>query len=1546
MRKISYLLAVVCLFIGQIVEGQTWIGNKYKDQVFTNSTVSGISLTLPNISLQNNVQKAVIKVEFNLGDIYELGNLPFTGDVEFSLELEDPNGAVVSNAFKQDRYSLSINENEPQSTLGIDLTEKLQAISNVEGYNISVRFISFDMDANNSDVLTYINSNKRLKLKYIAEYGLNSTNSTATPLSFEGNNQRLKNRVVSLKWNGNSKENPNYEVQVLRLYNTNPTKEKVDNITTTVDWNKALKFYTESTAENIELTVPQGTGFYAWRVRPIGTYFEGGMGNSKNFGSWASSQAYQGATVSIYLTEGNNVIQGTTTPNNFFFLTDPNDTINWIYSRTFSEGNKQSESISYANGLQQTVQGQAYIASNGKTIVSQTVNDYMGRPTITTLPVPVSGDLGGGFKHGFVTNENGEIYSAKDFDSDGNLSNPDPMDQTNVQGLGYYSEANNTESNIPSAQGFPFSQTRYLNDGSGRLMETSGPGLAYSIGANVDGRGHTVKNYYGAVSEDELVRVFGDEAPNHESVTKNIVIDQNNIATVTYINKEGQTIATCMSIQDSDLGNLEELDNYTPTSFSINDVANKSLLINGAYVSSKRVVLLEAESNFSVSYELSCNDLDMPCVGGEVDCGLEVSVKIHHIESGQVTELLAGNSISLAPIACENGIKTVDFGTQALSPGTYIIEKRLSVNEDSISVNVSTSTEKVNQTVTPLIEWFEGKLKAIQCPADIDNYYADVEILAGLFNEMWDAESAEKLTKISAIESYLGVSNYIDTNHNVVIGYDPTSDAVVPKPIKAVISSGCCPQITIPIEYIPSFQCPTSWDWNDSKTYVSNTNMLNDPEGTLLPGDQYSIDFEGYAISVLETCFRTESIDRQARVNYAKGFLYANQDSLYTEYANDVNVPTDERMEADQAAMAGWKEGDLNRMVYYMITDQYQSKNAHNLEGEKEPELAGDYQAKLCDPEYTGNMKNPYINECSGDNCTKYTCDELTQCWTTQVFRLRRLLMDGAYELKDGDVVVSDETKTREEDGEESYNSTFTGDFSYWEYVLLCGHWEWWRDPPSDCIFKKANKHENIDLAEDLPANSKIPDFHMIEQFLTCSGYQFAGIVKEDSEGIDYSEIENNSIYGSNNPLVDDFDGGKGYAYSKRQDAEWSGLDRVKDLFPYTQDPVYAWKYYHYAPKNIKDIATENPYTSILTLPLPDGSQILLPENYDFSTNFNLEYSNCFVNPNVCTNELGEEIPCCVDENNDLRPCNFCALDQPYINCEFTHESWSAGERESFYLQLTKYETPTAEEWGATIKAYYPDEAIVPECDEAMTVSQFKADHLTSLKNMISECEEACMTDIRLSVFRDSIKSALFERNCYTQDGCRTADDATSHIIPEEDLDAIVNRIAEQCTQQCQINTVSCSDAPCRSIYNRKASWGSTPYVQDEEVNVHPVDITFGAGGSSSDITQETLTFTDGGKDYNILYIKTEEVPKPSHWDLREWEQAQSWNPYLEFPNACDPAIEQKLAEVDAAQPGDMLEYSDRTYQPIDMQNLPDTKDVQSGKMEFKIDNEGTDISE
>ena len=86
--------------------------------------------------------------------------------------------------------------------------------------------------------------------------------------------------------------------------------------------------------------------------------------------------------------------------------------------------------------------------------------------------------------------------------------------------------------------------TTFLPDGTGRVRQVSAPGAEFSFTTGHKPR--TARTYYGAVSEQELTSIFGHEAYDRRSVQKMLTVDPNGVTSVTYQDKEGKTLATCL----------------------------------------------------------------------------------------------------------------------------------------------------------------------------------------------------------------------------------------------------------------------------------------------------------------------------------------------------------------------------------------------------------------------------------------------------------------------------------------------------------------------------------------------------------------------------------------------------------------------------------------------------------------------------------------------------------------------------------------------------------------------------------------------------------------------------------------------------------------------------------------------------------------------------------------------------------------------------------------------------------------------------------------
>ena len=98
------------------------------------------------------------------------------------------------------------------------------------------------------------------------------------------NDESLK--TITLKWE-DEENHPNYQVQILRLMNEgNEITDEYESIEVTFDneWESALTLTTDGSEKEIQVTLGEGTGFYVARIRPLGTYYEGGISDFRNYG--------------------------------------------------------------------------------------------------------------------------------------------------------------------------------------------------------------------------------------------------------------------------------------------------------------------------------------------------------------------------------------------------------------------------------------------------------------------------------------------------------------------------------------------------------------------------------------------------------------------------------------------------------------------------------------------------------------------------------------------------------------------------------------------------------------------------------------------------------------------------------------------------------------------------------------------------------------------------------------------------------------------------------------------------------------------------------------------------------------------------------------------------------------------------------------------------------------------------------------------------------------------------------------------------------------
>ncbi|WP_199118231.1 RHS repeat-associated core domain-containing protein [Pedobacter sp. ASV28] len=230
--------------------------------------------------------------------------------------------------------------------------------------------------------------------------------------------------------------------------------------------------------------------------------------------------------------------------------------LNWQYAATYAEEGKKKEVVSYFDGTlrnRQTVTLLNDNSANGVAVVQENIYDEYGRVVANILPAPIKeANVATAYLKYFKgLNKNDQKgYSFVDL----NLNGCTPF--TNAMNIGYgaarYYSANNDflaqadfNKYLPNANGFPLSVNLYMPDNTGRIAKQGGVGAAFQPdNASTD---HTAKYYYGKPEQWELDAIFGNDAGFANRYQKNMVIDPNNQASITYLNAAGKTVATALT---------------------------------------------------------------------------------------------------------------------------------------------------------------------------------------------------------------------------------------------------------------------------------------------------------------------------------------------------------------------------------------------------------------------------------------------------------------------------------------------------------------------------------------------------------------------------------------------------------------------------------------------------------------------------------------------------------------------------------------------------------------------------------------------------------------------------------------------------------------------------------------------------------------------------------------------------------------------------------------------------------------------------------------
>jgi RHS repeat-associated protein len=435
-----------------------------------------------------------------------------------------------------------------------------------------------------------------------------------------------------------------------------------------------------------------------------------------------------------------NAIKYTISNNEF----EPNK--NWQYVINYAEHGKRKIALTFADGLFKTRQDVTRTNVTDKIIAQNKVYDYEGRPAINILPTPiVSKNLN--YKNKLNTTlrwTSNEVFSARHFD---NKNIPTPA-MNKESGASYYYSLNNnisdanTNTAIPEAQGYPYAQTVYTRDNTGRIAAQGNVGQDYQITASsAGGQKHATKYFYAKPNSVELHRLFGGNVGNASHYQTNYVIDPNGQASVAYLDNKKRTIATAL-VGDVPT-NLHIIDGLTlddtPITVSLNDLneieSNENVLSS---VTSHAFFNAVPNAEYTFNYEVDKGEIFKSleadingegttlqfCIGCEYVLNITVISPDGDIipideNNPTINEVISPSASVNCTADTYDANYSKSFTIKAIGIGDYKIVKKLTPNAAAVNMLrdqiINNPAAYTNITEDELVQEYEDNIDYTDC---------------------------------------------------------------------------------------------------------------------------------------------------------------------------------------------------------------------------------------------------------------------------------------------------------------------------------------------------------------------------------------------------------------------------------------------------------------------------------------------------------------------------------------------------------------------------------------------------------------------------------------------------------------------------------------------------------------------------------------------------------------------------------------------------------------------------------------------------------------
>ncbi len=436
-------------------------------------------------------------------------------------------------------------------------------------------------------------------------------------------------------------------------------------------------------------------GLIIYRVRPIGRNIADGEVVIIK-GTWSLKH--------------NSTNVGEIEPEHYYKFDGLEENMNWQSSLSFAEEGKNKVVISYHDGSARNRQALTRINTDERVIVGETFYDYNGRPVIQVLPVPEKGSNYLSYHPRFnrVYNTSGSnsqeaiqiTKSSYDIATEGNgCAISAPMLHDGYGASRYYSPQNNFEINgnkginiinkelIPDAKKYPYTQTKYTSDNTGRISAQSGVGDAHQLDSK-----HETKYLYGTPDQEELTRLFGTRVGNNGHYKKNVVIDPNGQVSVSYLDMDGKVIATALAGgSPENVSALTGDKSRNIKSQLLNAVTNIISEDNMSKNYLKKLVVTKNDTEYDFYYKFKAYPFIIQCKKKSganqsltnLNLSAVLDAEIELTSCGQIIfkELLNGSYQFETGTEQEKDILI----TKILDAGEYTLTKKIQINESKLN---------------------------------------------------------------------------------------------------------------------------------------------------------------------------------------------------------------------------------------------------------------------------------------------------------------------------------------------------------------------------------------------------------------------------------------------------------------------------------------------------------------------------------------------------------------------------------------------------------------------------------------------------------------------------------------------------------------------------------------------------------------------------------------------------------------------------------------------------------------------------------------------